>query len=393
MISVQTSLYCVQIAAVGRADLGWFLACVALNLGFSGCTRVASRSGFTRAREMNTNSYFPFIMFDFAMLARFVFSFLCLQRVCSLQMEGGKLSTHLDGQAEHSHKRILFIGSSVDRFAIYFYCNKFNATVFADTSFTRSLDDGLQLAQGCFTEHFTLAYMFIPGSGPPPYFQCEHKPTLCGNNSLLLPGMTHATPHEIVEFDAPDFAARNFGGSSPDIVMIEASNWDVAAWHANEGLGNSSDWPPAVLETHVEQWVLSWANRIYNSLPENDYGERRNKMPRHKNKNRQYILRRFDSVPILLISKYIKVRSSLLLGHILRADDGNAMKQVLLRQDLSPKFFNKNRVGRKRLEWLKETASFAWEHIKHKLNVDDSFDISSEHHRFLLANAAENRLI
>eukprot|EP00928_Gymnodinium_smaydae_P000554 TRINITY_DN1020_c0_g3_i1.p1 TRINITY_DN1020_c0_g3~~TRINITY_DN1020_c0_g3_i1.p1 ORF type:complete len:309 (-),score=28.51 TRINITY_DN1020_c0_g3_i1:51-977(-) len=193
-------------------------------------------------------------MFGFAMLSLFVFSFLCTQTASSLQTEGGKLSTYLSGQAEHSHKRILLIGSSVDRYAQYFYCNQSNATVFADTVFTRSLDDGLQLAQGCFTEHFTLAYMFIPGSGPPPYYWCQLKPTLCGDNSLLSPGMTHATSHEIIEFDAPDFAGRSLGGFSPDIVMIESSNWDVAAWHANDRLGNSSGWPPSVLETHVRQW-------------------------------------------------------------------------------------------------------------------------------------------
>eukprot|EP00928_Gymnodinium_smaydae_P000550 TRINITY_DN1020_c0_g2_i1.p1 TRINITY_DN1020_c0_g2~~TRINITY_DN1020_c0_g2_i1.p1 ORF type:complete len:289 (-),score=37.54 TRINITY_DN1020_c0_g2_i1:52-918(-) len=170
----------------------------------------------------------------------------------SLQIKGGKLNTHLNEQAKH--KNILLIGSSVDRFALNFYCEHVEGTGYADAKFTGTLDEGLQLPQGCSTESFTVAYMFIPGSGPPPYFQCDHKPTLCGDNSLLSPGMTHARPNEIIEIDAPDFVARNFNGSSPDIVVVESSNWDVTAWHVDEGLGNSVVWPPSVLEKHIKQW-------------------------------------------------------------------------------------------------------------------------------------------
>eukprot|EP00928_Gymnodinium_smaydae_P000555 TRINITY_DN1020_c0_g4_i1.p1 TRINITY_DN1020_c0_g4~~TRINITY_DN1020_c0_g4_i1.p1 ORF type:complete len:337 (-),score=38.92 TRINITY_DN1020_c0_g4_i1:51-965(-) len=189
------------------------------------------------------------------MLLRLVFAFLCSQLASSLQKKNGKMSTsELKGQALHSHKNILLIGSSVDRWALNFYCDKVNGVRYRDTRFLETLDSGMQFAQGCSTENFTLAFMFIPGSGPPPYFWCEYKPTLCGDNSLLFSNMTHATSNEIVELDAPDFAARSFKGSSPEIVVVEASNWDLATWHVNDGLGNSVDWPPSVLEKHVKQW-------------------------------------------------------------------------------------------------------------------------------------------
>eukprot|EP00928_Gymnodinium_smaydae_P000556 TRINITY_DN1020_c1_g2_i1.p1 TRINITY_DN1020_c1_g2~~TRINITY_DN1020_c1_g2_i1.p1 ORF type:complete len:319 (+),score=27.44 TRINITY_DN1020_c1_g2_i1:49-957(+) len=176
---------------------------------------------------------------------------LCIQMASSLQMEGSKL---LNGQAEHSRKSILLIGSSVDRYAMNHYCDSVHGIHYTDKKFTLPLDNEKQLVQGCFTENVHMAYIFIPGSAPSPYFKCDEQPNLCGDNSRLSPGMTHATSREIVEIDAPDIAARNFNDSAPDIVMVENSNWDIATWHANEGFGLNGDWPPSMLEKHIQHW-------------------------------------------------------------------------------------------------------------------------------------------
>ena len=67
-------------------------------------------------------------------------------------------------------------------------------------------------------------------------------------------------------------------------------------------------------------------------------------------------------------TEYVDQQAIRLLGHIIRAPNGDHMRQVCLRANTAfPRLPNKRRVGRPRLHWTIETMKRCWERIEPEL--------------------------
>ena len=95
---------------------------------------------------------------------------------------------------------------------------------------------------------------------------------------------------------------------------------------------------------------------------------------------------------MLEVDREIALRSAGLLGHIMRRDSEDPLKQVTIdARTGGPNVWNTNRVGRPYLQWYEETARFVWEHLKFEVGMDDvEFDLNDEEIKMRLFLGAES---
>jgi hypothetical protein len=132
---------------------------------------------------------------------------------------------------------VLLLGSSVDRYALNYFCQSVDGGQFyTDAKFTIPLVRSNPVSICSIPQrNLKIAYMFIPGSGPPPYWGCgSSSPLLCGNHTAA-DDVQHATTDDIVDIDARDLATRALGTLAPTFVVVESSLWDLGRWWINAG--------------------------------------------------------------------------------------------------------------------------------------------------------------
>lgn len=134
----------------------------------------------------------------------------------------GILSDALRGTPRAGKQHVLILGCSLDRFAISDWCRDGGATIMLDDERVFS-----EAARSCSRDDHTLAYMFIPGSGPPPYFAAFGKRQF---------GLA-SDVESIVAFNSTNFSQRVFRGSSPQWIVVDASIWDLSKFWQYGGFG------------------------------------------------------------------------------------------------------------------------------------------------------------
>lgn len=150
-----------------------------------------------------------------------------------------------DVAALQSNTTVLILGSSVDRYALQFFCESVDGGQWSrDPRISRPLRDPNYISLCSIPQrNIKLAYVFIPGSGPPPYFGCGFMSVnLCGNH-ITNGDLQHATTEEIVDIDAPDVATRLLETLAPTVVVVESSMWDLARWWMNAGQSPMETYP------------------------------------------------------------------------------------------------------------------------------------------------------
>lgn len=152
---------------------------------------------------------------------------------------------------------VLLLGSSVDRYALIYFCQSVDGGLFYnDAKFTTPLATANPVSICSIPQrNVKIAYMFIPGSGPPPYWGCgSSSPFLCGNHTAAG-DMQHATTEDIVDIDARDLATRALGTIAPTFVVVESSLWDLSRWWINAGQ------PPMDTYTAPEHEIERWCKQ------------------------------------------------------------------------------------------------------------------------------------
>ena len=90
---------------------------------------------------------------------------------------------------------------------------------------------------------------------------------------------------------------------------------------------------------------------------------------------------------IKLVSEVIEDRQTKLLGHILRSNDGDPMKQVCFNNEGYQHLYEKRRVGRPRVNWVRQTMKRTF----NKMYEDEVYMEDDEEILFKLLLCAENR--
>lgn len=137
----------------------------------------------------------------------------------------GMLSDALRVTSKAGKQNVLILGCSLDRFAVSDWCRDGGADVTLDDEHVFD-----EAARSCSRGEHTLAYMFIPGSGPPPYFAAF------GKNYHRF-GLA-SDVQSIVAFNSTNFSQRVFQGSSPQWIVVDASIWDLSKFWQYGGFGD-----------------------------------------------------------------------------------------------------------------------------------------------------------
>ena len=101
------------------------------------------------------------------------------------------------------------------------------------------------------------------------------------------------------------------------------------------------------------------------------------------------LLKNKYGVTIVEFSNLWLRRKIQLLGHIIRADPQDPMRQVLLiHNSLNPRTEHTRQIGKPRAHWLNETYADAYRESGHL----DQFDINNILHRTVVNEMAQQRL-
>jgi len=142
-----------------------------------------------------------------------------------------------DVELLRSNTTVLILGSSVDRYALQFFCESVDGGQWLQDGKIKKPLTNPQYVSLCSIpqRNIKIVYLFIPGSGPPPYFGCGFMSwNLCGNHTTAG-DLQHATTEDIIDIDAPDVAVRLLETLVPTVVLVESSLWDLARWWMNAG--------------------------------------------------------------------------------------------------------------------------------------------------------------
>lgn len=100
------------------------------------------------------------------------------------------------------------------------------------------------------------------------------------------------------------------------------------------------------------------------------------------------LIKHIHGIPIVEFSQLWLDRKLQLLGHIIRANPQDPMRQVLFQPNcLTPRSEHTRRVGKPRAHWLIETYADAYRNMGHT----DHFDINNVEQRNLINTLAEQR--
>jgi hypothetical protein len=123
-----------------------------------------------------------------------------------------------------SQRSVLFFGSSIDLFALDYFCSAANAPV---VGFSRK--NGMNHVAGnfahCTVGGVNLAFSFQPGASGPPYDPwCEQ---------VLHRNCTDVASEHLIRQSVAD-AVKAFG-SQPSSIVVDSSLWDAASWWRQAG--------------------------------------------------------------------------------------------------------------------------------------------------------------
>lgn len=166
-------------------------------------------------------------------------------------------------QAEQESANILLLGSSVDRAAADYFCAHGKTKPKHDAIFSKP-PTGYNRARSCSMGGITLAYMFHPGAGSPPYWLHNNLKHHTGGAQEQ-----HLLTQDIVTLDAVNYTQRVFN-SNPSLIVVESSLWDLAKWWDASGkpdMNNGTYVPP---HTQIQNWcsheipeLLSWVDAAF----------------------------------------------------------------------------------------------------------------------------------
>ena len=97
-----------------------------------------------------------------------------------------------------------------------------------------------------------------------------------------------------------------------------------------------------------------------------------------------------EKLPVIKISTFIQTRAASLLGHIIRRENNDPMRQATLKPNgIRPQFYKKNRAGAPRVAWVHETLKYVWHYIRNKTGHEGiEYNKKSRRQRLLLHTAA-----
>jgi len=150
-------------------------------------------------------------------------------------------------KAELQSGLILFLGCSLDIYAIKHFCNSAQATLVG-------FENNFAYMAHCTMAAFTLVYVFQPGATAPPYWKDY---------------VGVATSQQIIAQSALDVVTMF--GREPSAIVVDASLWDVSSWWQRF---NMPPEPYAVPEADIARWcntdvpqLLSWVATAYPRTP------------------------------------------------------------------------------------------------------------------------------
>ena len=143
---------------------------------------------------------------------------------------------------------------------------------------------------------------------------------------------------------------------------------------------------------NTNERVFRWANQVYKN-GKRPTPKRYEKQVKAKEDKKTVLSKRLDNDPILPLDTYVQKRATELLGHIIRGEVEDPMRQVIINMETGdPLKPDLNRVGRPRIWWLEDTWKFVWEHLKGDMGKEhENFSIKNTEHIHLLKAAAEGR--
>jgi hypothetical protein len=137
-------------------------------------------------------------------------------------------------------KSVLLLGCSLDANAL---------TEFRLSVGSKRRGDPFQ-GEFCRAGNSTMAMIFHPGSGEPPYLSLYHK-FLATKNITTIP-----STHDIITKIAPAFT-KSYGRLPPDLVVVDDSLWTIGKWWEHNyggdpNLENQETFPIPTKE--IQQW-------------------------------------------------------------------------------------------------------------------------------------------
>jgi len=131
----------------------------------------------------------------------------------------GDLAQHLPS------KSVLLLGCSLDINALIQFC----------ASVASKLHGNPFEGEFCKAGNFTMAMLFVPGSGEPPYFSL-YSDLMWKKHLQLHPRPTFSIPstHDIITKKAPVFT-QSIMGAQPDLVVVDDSLWSLSKWWEHNG--------------------------------------------------------------------------------------------------------------------------------------------------------------
>jgi len=130
-------------------------------------------------------------------------------------------------KAELSSGLIMFLGCSLDIYAIKHFCTAAQATLIG-------FENNFAYMSYCTMGGFTLVYVFQPGATAPPYWK-DYVGTL--------------TSQQIVTQSTQDVVQRF--GREPTAIVVDSSLWDVSSWWQRLGMPLS---PYPASQSDITRW-------------------------------------------------------------------------------------------------------------------------------------------
>lgn len=137
-------------------------------------------------------------------------------------------------------KSVLLLGCSLDANALISFCASVGSKMYGNPFQGRF----------CKAGNSTMAMIFHPGSGEPPYFS-PYMQFLAGQQIETIP-----STHDIITTIAPAFT-QSIMGPGPDLVVVDDSLWSLSKWWEHNyggdpNVGNQKSFP--IPRKEIQQW-------------------------------------------------------------------------------------------------------------------------------------------
>lgn len=145
-------------------------------------------------------------------------------------------------KAELSSGLIMFLGCSLDIYAIKHFCTAAQATLIG-------FENNFAYMSYCTMGDFTLVYVFQPGATAPPYWK-DYVGALTAQQIV-----TQSTKDVILRF-----------GREPTAIVVDSSLWDVSSWWQRLGMPIS---PYATPQADITRWCNTDLPLLLQSIADN----------------------------------------------------------------------------------------------------------------------------